>query len=424
MTQPGSKISLPLRKITPLPKAQLIALCMARLSDPIGYTQIFPYVNEFIASLHVTDDPAKIGFYSGLVESTSSIAKMLTIFHWAKLSDRIGRRPVILAGALGTTLVSSLFGLSRSFPQILALRAITGLSVGNSSVYQTILAELTDTTNRASAYPIYGGIYPLGATVGPLIGGFFSNLATKYPTYFGYSFLEAHPSRTMGILELLSIPNIGILSASSSALAFSDVGFSVVWALFCFTPIETGGLGFSATQIGYTLSMSSGFFAFFQLLLMPILMRKFSIAKMYMFFMGVWPITFMLVPLLNAIARMGQNNRGANTSYFNFDILLWIGTAVVIICWRVACLAYSCMGWNNAILVRNNCPSPSSLGSANGLNVLSMPVSGCTSPAFVSTLFALSVDKHLLGGHLWVGVMATISGLGFWTSTRVLRDGS
>jgi hypothetical protein len=54
-------------KPTPLPKAQLAALCTVRLADPIAFTQLFPYVNEFMNDLHLTDDPSKIGFYSGLI---------------------------------------------------------------------------------------------------------------------------------------------------------------------------------------------------------------------------------------------------------------------------------------------------------------------------------------------------------------------
>jgi len=54
-------------KPTPLPKGQLAALCTVRLVDPIMFTQLFPYVNEFMNDLHLTDDPSKIGFYSGLV---------------------------------------------------------------------------------------------------------------------------------------------------------------------------------------------------------------------------------------------------------------------------------------------------------------------------------------------------------------------
>lgn len=60
--------STPPAKPTPLPKAQLATLCVVRLVDPIVFTQIFPYVNEMIDHLHLTDDPSKIGFYSGIVE--------------------------------------------------------------------------------------------------------------------------------------------------------------------------------------------------------------------------------------------------------------------------------------------------------------------------------------------------------------------
>jgi hypothetical protein len=55
--------------ITPLPKAQLATLCAVRLVDPIMFTQIFPYVNEMMDHLHITDDPSKTGLYSGIVVS-------------------------------------------------------------------------------------------------------------------------------------------------------------------------------------------------------------------------------------------------------------------------------------------------------------------------------------------------------------------
>ena len=55
--------------VTPLPKAQLATLCAVRLVDPIMFTQIFPYVNEMMDHLHLTDDRSKTGLYSGLVVS-------------------------------------------------------------------------------------------------------------------------------------------------------------------------------------------------------------------------------------------------------------------------------------------------------------------------------------------------------------------
>ena len=42
-------------------------LCAVRISEPIVFTQIFPYINEYINDLHVTDDPKRTGFYSGMV---------------------------------------------------------------------------------------------------------------------------------------------------------------------------------------------------------------------------------------------------------------------------------------------------------------------------------------------------------------------
>ena len=63
--------SLKSEKPTPLPVAALATLCTVRLVDPIVFTQIFPYVNEMMGRLHVTSDPSKIGFYSGLVVSNN-----------------------------------------------------------------------------------------------------------------------------------------------------------------------------------------------------------------------------------------------------------------------------------------------------------------------------------------------------------------
>ena len=56
-------------KMTPVPKLQLAALCVVRLLEPIGFTQLFPYVNEMVVKFKMIDDPSKAGFVSGLVVS-------------------------------------------------------------------------------------------------------------------------------------------------------------------------------------------------------------------------------------------------------------------------------------------------------------------------------------------------------------------
>ena len=56
-------------KMTPIPKLQLATLCLVRLLEPIGFTQLFPYINEMVVNLKLIDDPSKVGFVSGLVVS-------------------------------------------------------------------------------------------------------------------------------------------------------------------------------------------------------------------------------------------------------------------------------------------------------------------------------------------------------------------
>jgi len=56
---------------TPLPKVQLALLCLLRTLDSMCFFQISPYINQFVSDLHVTDDPPKVVFYSGLVVSGS-----------------------------------------------------------------------------------------------------------------------------------------------------------------------------------------------------------------------------------------------------------------------------------------------------------------------------------------------------------------
>ncbi|KAG8750249.1 hypothetical protein FRC12_012973, partial [Ceratobasidium sp. 428] len=110
--------------MTPVPKAQLLALCLARLAEPIAYTQIFPYINQMIEDLGIADSPAQVGFYSGVVDSIFAVAQLLTIYAFGKMSDRVGRKPVILFGLSGVALSTTIFGLSNTFIWMMMARTI------------------------------------------------------------------------------------------------------------------------------------------------------------------------------------------------------------------------------------------------------------------------------------------------------------
>ena len=68
----------PVPYTSPLPVVQLAVLCAVRLMDPVTFTQIFPYINQFLTRLHLVEDQSQIGFYSGLVVRSSSLPYLHT----------------------------------------------------------------------------------------------------------------------------------------------------------------------------------------------------------------------------------------------------------------------------------------------------------------------------------------------------------
>lgn len=74
--------------MTPIPWRQLLTLCLVRLIDPICFSQLFPYINDMLLDMGVVgpNEPERVGFYSGLIESAFSVAVALAIYPWARLS--------------------------------------------------------------------------------------------------------------------------------------------------------------------------------------------------------------------------------------------------------------------------------------------------------------------------------------------------
>ncbi|KAL1758831.1 major facilitator superfamily domain-containing protein [Schizophyllum commune] len=444
--------SPPQPQTTPLPYAQLAALCLVRLVDPLNFTQIFPYINEFITYLRLTDDPGKIGFYSGLVESSFALAQLMSIYPTARLSDVIGRRPIILAGALGIALSTLLFGCSQSLAGLLLSRSLAGIFSGNAGVLHSALAEMTDPSNRAIAVPIYGMTWPVGSIAGPMIGGAFANAAQKYPSLFGYDFLRQYPyfmpcfvTGSLGLLgfvlgwfsleetlptkrkmnmsrcdspsperseaprlpstwTLMQIPAVRALSISGFVLSFICTAFDVMFVLFCYSSVEHGGIHFSDSEIGMGLAASGVYAAFMQLCAMPLIIRRFDLAAAYNFSMAVWPFVFAIFPAMQLTARAGYDV-ATGTYDSQTRALLWVMVLLMMGLAKVATLAYTF----SMMLCAVHTPSPAALGSVNGLVQLSMCMSRAVSPAVVSLAFAVSLDKNLLGGHFWVVMMIALS---------------
>jgi MFS family permease len=91
---------------------------------------IFPYVYFMIEDFKVTKDVSRISVYAGMVTSAFALAEFSSGVVWGKLSDRIGRKPVLLTGLAGTALSMLVFGFAPSLPVALLARALGGLLNG------------------------------------------------------------------------------------------------------------------------------------------------------------------------------------------------------------------------------------------------------------------------------------------------------
>lgn len=146
---------------------------------------IFPYVYHMVSSFHVTEDDRKIALYAGMVTSAFTFAEFSTGMFWGRVSDWIGRKPVLIMGLVGTAISMILFGFSPSLPVALLARALGGLLNGNIGVLQTVVAEIvTDKEHQPRAYSIMPFMWCMGSIIGPSLGGTLAQPADNYPSWF------------------------------------------------------------------------------------------------------------------------------------------------------------------------------------------------------------------------------------------------
>lgn len=91
---------------------------------------IFPYIYYMVRDFGITEDESKISFYAGMVTSAFTLAEFSTSVLWGRLSDKIGRKPVLLMGLAGTGLSVLTFGFAQSLPVALFARALGGFLNG------------------------------------------------------------------------------------------------------------------------------------------------------------------------------------------------------------------------------------------------------------------------------------------------------
>lgn len=155
---------------SPLPKKQMAVLAMIALAEQTALNSISPYLPD-MASAFPEVEPRQVGMYVGTIASAFALAQFATNFFWGWLSDRIGRKPVILLGTLLTALCFVAFGFCKTLWQAIVVQALMGIVNGNQGLVSTCLGEITDRSNQSQAFTYLPVLYGIGGITGPLLGG-------------------------------------------------------------------------------------------------------------------------------------------------------------------------------------------------------------------------------------------------------------
>jgi len=134
--------------------------------DLIGFGLIIPVMPSYAKELHASD------LQVGLLIASYSFMQLLFCPFWGRLSDHVGRRPILLTSLLASCVGYLIWGWSHSLTSLFVARLVAGAGNANISVAQAYVADVTTPENRAKGMGLIGAAFGLGFVLGPAIGGF------------------------------------------------------------------------------------------------------------------------------------------------------------------------------------------------------------------------------------------------------------
>ena len=240
------------------------------LIDMVSIGLIIPVLPPLVGTF--TSSQAEQAFWYGAVTIVFGIANFFGSPILGRLSDRYGRRPVLLIGFSGLALSFIVTGLATALWMLLVVRLFSGAMQSNISVANAYVADITAPAERAKAFGKLGAMLGMGFILGPVIGGLLGGISLHLPFFFAaglaivnwlYGFFvlpeslpperrrpfvlrEANPiSALRGLVELKGVGSLVIVIALSALAQFMTHTSWVLYTTFKF--------GWGPTQNGWSL---------------------------------------------------------------------------------------------------------------------------------------------------------------------------
>jgi len=216
----------------------------------LGFGIVIPIIPFYVESFGAT------GKDLGIMMAIFSIGQFIFSPIWGTLSDRIGRKPVLMIGAFGNGLSLLMMGLSTQFWMLLASRALAGIL--SSATLPTAMAYIGDSTeekNRSAGMGIIGAAMGMGMVLGPGLGGWFASASLSTPFFFA-----AALSALSLIFIIVVLPESLPADKRVSGVQFRGPQLGEMWKSL-FGPL--GFLFFLAFIINFAMANFEGIFGLF-----------------------------------------------------------------------------------------------------------------------------------------------------------------
>ncbi len=306
---------------TPPRRRARLTIFLTILLDLIGFGMILPLLPFYAQEFRAT--PLQIG----LLFSSYSLTQLVFAPLLGRLSDRVGRRPVLLGSIAGGALSYLLFAFAPSYAVLLISRSLAGVAAANYGIAQAYMADVSAPEERSRAMGLVGAAFGAGFVLGPALGGILAQAGTALPALgprlvplaaavlSGLNFLLA----LFGLPESLSPELRSGAAQRGSWLDLADL--RTVWrdaplrglmalfflVMFCFSMMETTLALFCQARFGFGTRETSWLFVFVGVVLVVIqggllgrLIRRFGERSLILAGIVFMAAGLVLVPLTPA----------------------------------------------------------------------------------------------------------------------------
>ena len=279
-------------------RSPLFILFLVVLIDMIGFTLVIPFLTYFVQDLAEADGFIDMGsrdWWVGIVLASYTLGQFLFTPLLGSLSDRIGRRPILMFGLLCNTIFLISFGLASALWMAIAVRFLAGAGNGNIAVTRAYIGDISTRAQLPVRMGMIGASFGLGFMIGPFVGGILTDPASTFGGLFATDWWEAHPyflpCLTAGLLSAVSFilairmlpeslpkekrsqreggstglkvvlknlvgirdlsPNVRRLIVVKATFLLAFTMMHATFILFTAMPIENGGLGYDERMNGY-----------------------------------------------------------------------------------------------------------------------------------------------------------------------------